>query len=312
MFPNFHSLGTAPMHSPEDVLKEIDSHHAVWEQQRLQEALRRAGERSAVFATDAGIPVERLSLPRLSDYLSELGFPGEYPFTRGVYPTMYRGRFWTMRQYAGFGTAEESNKRYRYLLSQGTTGLSVAFDLPTQMGYDSDHPLAEGEVGRVGVAIDTLADIEVAFEHIPLERVTTSMTINATAAILLCMYVALAKKQGVELSRLSGTIQNDILKEYVSRGTYIFPPLPSMRLVTDAIEWCGAHLPRWNAISISGYHIREAGANAVQELAFTLANGIAYVEAARKAGLNVNSFGPQLSFFFSAHTCSANAASNCT
>ncbi len=272
-----------------------------WEEKRLKNSLNRGGERPDSFITDSGIPIERLSTPAQRDYLEQLGFPGEYPFTRGVYPTMYRGKLWTMRQYAGFGTAEESNKRYRFLLSQGTTGLSVAFDLPTQMGYDSDHPLADGEVGKVGVAIDTLADMEVTFDQIPLDRVTTSMTINATAAILLCMYVALAKKQGADLSKLSGTIQNDILKEYVSRGTYIFPPGPSMRLVTDTFEWCGRHLPRWNAISISGYHIREAGSTAVQELAFTLANGIAYVEAAVSAGLDVDRFGPQLSFFFNAH-----------
>ncbi len=270
-----------------------------WEERRVKPFLAKSPERRQEFFTDSGIPVERLAVS--ADSPGDPGYPGEYPFVRGVYPTMYRGRLWTMRQYAGFGTAEESNKRYRYLLAHGTTGLSVAFDLPTQMGYDSDHPLAEGEVGKVGVAIDTLADMEVAFDGIPLEKVTTSMTINATAAILLCMYVALARKQGVDLTRLSGTIQNDILKEYSSRGTYIFPPLPSLRLVTDTFEWCASHLPRWNTISISGYHIREAGATAVQEVAFTLANGIEYVRSAINRGLDVDSFAAQLSFFFNAH-----------
>lgn len=281
-------------------MNTYENDKARWEQRTLKPTLEKYGERKQDFRTDAGICIERLYGPTERDY-REIGFPGEYPFTRGVYPTMYRGKFWTMRQYAGFGTAEESNARYRYLLEHGTTGLSVAFDLPTQIGYDSDHPLAEGEVGKVGVAIDTLADMEIAFDGIPLEKVTTSMTINATAAILLCMYVAVAKKQGTDLRRISGTIQNDILKEYVARGTYIFPPAPSMRLVTDTFRWCAAELPRWNAISISGYHIREAGANAVQEVAFTLANGIAYVQAALDAGLHVDEFGPQLSFFFNAH-----------
>lgn len=272
-----------------------------WEQRSVRPVVERFGERRPRFETDSGIPIDRLYISPDGRYGEQLGFPGEYPFTRGVYPTMYRGKFWTMRQYAGFGTAEESNTRYRYLLSQGTTGLSVAFDLPTQIGYDSDHPLAEGEVGKVGVAIDTLADMEVAFAGIPLDKVTTSMTINATAAILLCMYVALAKKQGVDLRKLSGTIQNDILKEYISRGTHIYPPQPSMRLVTDIFRWCSESLPRWNTISISGYHIREAGSTAVQEVAFTLANGIAYVQAAVDAGLDVDRFGAQLSFFFNAH-----------
>ncbi len=231
----------------------------------------------------------------------KLGTPGEYPFTRGIHPTMYRGKLWTMRQYAGFGTARETNLRYRYLLDHGTTGLSVAFDLPTQMGYDSDHPMAGGEVGRVGVAIDSLEDMEQLFEGIRLDSITTSMTINSTAAILLCMYVALAKKQGVDPRKLSGTIQNDILKEYIARGTYIYPPGPSMRLVTDIFTWCRDHLPRWNTISISGYHIREAGATAVQELAFTFSNAIAYVRAALDAGLTIDEFGPHLSFFFNAH-----------
>jgi methylmalonyl-CoA mutase N-terminal domain/subunit len=285
----------------ENVFAEIEQRRATWEEQRVKPIVERSGERKAVFSTDSNILVDRLYTPRECAYSERLGFPGEYPYTRGVYPTMYRGRLWTIRQYAGFGTAEESNKRYRYLLNQGTSGLSVAFDLPTQMGYDSDHPLAEGEVGKVGVAIDTLADMEVAFDQIPLERVSTSMTINATAAILLCMYVALARKQGADLRRISGTIQNDILKEYVSRGTYIFPPAASMRLVTDTFQWCSQNLPQWNTISISGYHIREAGATAVQELAFTLANGIAYVRAALQAGLDVDSFGPRISFFFNVH-----------
>jgi methylmalonyl-CoA mutase N-terminal domain/subunit len=258
-------------------------------------------ERKAPFQTDSGIAIDRIYLPREFDYEARLGFPGAAPYTRGIYPTMYRQRFWTMRQYAGYGTSEESNERYRYLIAQGTTGLSVAFDLPTQMGYDSDHSMAEGEVGKVGVAIDTLADMETLFDGIRLQDVTTSMTINATAAILLCMYVAVAKKQGADLRRLSGTVQNDILKEYIARGTHIYPPDSSMRLVTDLFAWCSDELPRWNAISISGYHIREAGATAVQELAFTLTNAIAYVEAAVRRGLDVDRFGGQLSFFFNAH-----------
>lgn len=231
----------------------------------------------------------------------ELGFPGSFPFTRGIYPTMYRGRLWTMRQYAGFGTAVESNQRYRYLLAQGQTGLSVAFDLPTQIGMDSDHELAMGEVGKVGVAIDSLEDMETLFAGIPLDRVSTSMTINSTAAILLALYVAVAKKQNANLRRLSGTVQNDILKEYIARGTYIYPIRPAMRIVTDILAWCRAELPNWNAISISGYHIREAGSTAVQEVAFTLANAIAYVDAAVKAGLNVDEIAPQISFFFNSH-----------
>ena len=281
--------------------KSIEQRRKEWEQETVRPALARSAERRAAFATDSGIAVERLATPKEFDYARQLGFPGEAPFTRGVYPTMYRGRFWTMRQYAGFGTAEESNERYRYLISQGTTGLSVAFDLPTQMGYDSDHAMAEGEVGKVGVAIDSLADMETLFAGITLQDVTTSMTINATAAILLCMYIAVAKKQGADLRRISGTVQNDILKEYIARGTHIYPPDPSMRLVTDIFEWCSANLPRWNTISISGYHIREAGATAVQELAFTLSNAIAYVQAACDRGLDVDSFGSQLSFFFNAH-----------
>ena len=231
----------------------------------------------------------------------DLSFPGEFPFTRGIQPTMYRGRLWTMRQYAGFGTASESNRRYRYLLSQGVDGLSVAFDLPTQIGYDSDHPLAAGEVGRVGVAIDSIEDMAVLFDGIPLDRVSTSMTINATAIILLALYVAVGRRQGVAPRQLSGTIQNDILKEYIARGTYIYPPGASMRIVTDIFAFCEREVPQWNTISISGYHIREAGSTAVQEVAFTFANAIAYVQAAREAGLDVNSFGQRLSFFFNAH-----------
>lgn len=259
-------------------------------------------ERKETFKTDSGIEIERIYLPDENfDYVEKLGFPGEYPYTRGVYPTMYRGRIWTMRQYAGFGTAEETNKRFKYLLEHGQTGLSVAFDLPTQMGYDSDHPMAEGEVGRVGVAIDSLQDMEILFDGINLEKITTSMTINATAAILLAMYVAVAKKQRADLKKISGTIQNDILKEYIARGTYIYPPEQSMKLIVDIFQWCNENLPKWNVISISGYHIREAGANAVQELAFTFANAIEYVRSAIKAGLDVNKFGEQISFFFNAH-----------
>jgi len=255
-------------------------------------------------ASTTGLPIEAIvSREDLGDWDPEqgLGYPGAFPFTRGVYPTMYRGRLWTMRQYAGFGTAVESNQRYRYLLSQGQTGLSVAFDLPTQIGMDSDHPLAIGEVGKVGVAIDSLEDMETLFSGIPLERVSTSMTINSTAAILLALYVAVAKQQGANLGRLAGTVQNDILKEYIARGTYIYPLRPAMRIVTDIFAWCRNELPNWNTISISGYHIREAGSTDVQEVAFTLANGIAYVEAAVAAGLKVDEFALQLSFFFNAH-----------
>lgn len=254
-------------------------------------------ERKTKFQTDSGIEVKRVysSGPSMEEQ------PGEFPFTRGVNDTMYRSKLWTMRQYAGFSTAEESNKRYHYLLSQGTTGLSVAFDLPTQIGYDSDHPLAEGEVGKSGVAIDSLEDMETLFSGIKLEDISTSMTINSTAAILLAMYIALAEKQGADLSKISGTIQNDILKEYAARGTYIYPPKPSMRLITDVFEYCSKTVPKWNTISISGYHIREAGATAVQELAFTLANGKAYLLAALSKGLDINVFGKRLSFFFNAH-----------
>ncbi|KXK57827.1 MAG: methylmalonyl-CoA mutase [Chlorobi bacterium] len=258
-----------------------------------------AQERKPQFATDSGIiiPPYLASSPECGGQPG----PGEYPFTRGVYPTMYRSRLWTMRMYAGFGTAEESNQRYRYLLSQGVTGLSVAFDLPTQIGYDSDHALAEGEVGKVGVAIDSLADIETLFDGITLQNVSTSMTINSTASILLAFYVALAKRQGADLSKLSGTVQNDILKEYAARGTYIYPPAPSMRLITDMFAWCSRELPSWNTISISGYHIREAGSTAVQEVAFTLSNAVAYTQAAVDAGLDVDQFASRLSFFFNIH-----------
>jgi methylmalonyl-CoA mutase N-terminal domain/subunit len=261
-------------------------------------------ERQKEFVNTSGIPVKRLYTPLEPDnmdYLSELGFPGSYPYTRGVQPTMFRARHWTMRQYAGFATAEESNRRYRFLLDQGQTGLSVAFDLPTQIGYDSDHEMAMGEVGKVGVAIDSLWDMETLFKDIPLDKVSTSMTINAPASILLAMYIAVAEQQGVRPVELRGTIQNDILKEYSSRGTYIFPPKPSMRIITDIFAYCSEKVPQWNTISISGYHIREAGSTAVQEVAFTLANGIAYVEAALQAGLDVDTIGPRLSFFFNAH-----------
>jgi methylmalonyl-CoA mutase N-terminal domain/subunit len=262
-------------------------------------------ERKPRFTTLSGLPLERVYGPESSNGAppeQRLGFPGEFPYTRGIYPTMYRGRFWTMRQYAGFGTAIESNQRYRYLLSKGQMGLSVAFDLPTQIGMDSDHPLALGEVGKVGVAIDSLEDMETLFDQIPLEKVSTSMTINATAAILLCLYVAVAKKQGASLAKLSGTIQNDILKEYIARGTYIYPVKYAMRIVTDIFAWCSDCLPKWNTISISGYHIREAGSTAVQEVAFTLGDAIAYVQAALDAGLDIDAFAPQLSFFFNAHS----------
>ena len=263
-----------------------------------------AGSRHEPFVTSSQIPVPDLTTSEDLAHFDEqekLGYPGEFPYTRGIHPAMYRSRLWTMRQYAGFGTAEESNKRYHYLLAQGTTGLSVAFDLPTQMGYDADHPFAAGEVGRVGVSISSLEDMETLLHGLPLERISTSMTINATASILLALYIAVAKKQGMEITKLSGTIQNDILKEYIARGTYIYPPRPSMRIITDIFQYCGEQLPRWNTISISGYHIREAGATAVQEIAFTLANAIAYVEAALSAGLNVDHFARQLSFFFNSH-----------
>jgi methylmalonyl-CoA mutase N-terminal domain/subunit len=283
--------------------KRIEAERERWERATLQPALGRAPER-ARFETSWGSAVPRLTTPAdlaALDYLNDLGFPGEYPFTRGVQPTMYRGRLWTMRQYAGFGTAVETNRRFRYLLEQGQTGLSVAFDLPTQMGYDADHPVARTEVGRVGVSISSVDDMAELLADIPLDRVTTSMTINATAAILLALYVAVGERHGMPASGLGGTVQNDILKEYVARGTYIFPPGPSMRLVTDCFAYCKAEVPRWNTISISGYHMREAGCTAVQEVAFTFANAVAYVEAALEAGLQVDEFAPQLSFFFNAH-----------
>src|SRR5712664_400760 len=265
---------------------------------------KEAKERRERFTTASGLPLARLYTEESMggwDEEEALGYPGEFPYTRGIYPSMYRGRLWTIRQYAGFGSAAESNERYRYLLSRGQSGLSVAFDLPTQIGMDSDHALALGEVGKVGVAIDSLEDMERLFDGIPLEKVSTSMTINATAAILLSLYVAVAKKQGANLAKLSGTVQNDILKEYIARGTYIYPVRPAMRIVTDIFAWCRDSLPKWNTISISGYHIREAGSTAVQEVAFTLADAIAYVQAALDAGLDIDDFAPQLSFFFNAH-----------
>ena len=277
---------------------------AEWEQGPYRKAVARAAERQARFETTAQVPIAPLySGEDLAgwDERERLGFPGEYPFTRGLHPTMYRGRLWTMRQYAGYATAEESNRRYRYLLEQGQTGLSVAFDLPTQMGYDSDHPMAEGEVGKVGVAIDTVEDMELLLNGLPLDRISTSMTINATAAILLSMYIAVGKRQGVAAANLNGTIQNDILKEYIARGTYIYPPRPSLRIVTDVFRYCAAEVPSWNTISISGYHIREAGATAVQELAFTLANAIEYVRAALASGLEIDDFAGRLAFFFDSH-----------
>jgi len=275
-----------------------------WCETTLASTLKRAPERQEKFETSSGMDIDTVYTPEdlvNFDYARDLGYPGEYPFTRGVQPHMYRGRIWTIRQYAGFGTAEETNQRYRYLLEQGQTGLSIAFDLPTQIGYDSDHALARGEVGKVGVAIDSLQDMEVLFQDIPLDKVSTSMTINATAPILLALYMALGKKQGVEAAKLSGTVQNDLLKEYIARGTYIFPPRPSMRLTTDIFAYCGEQVPRWNTISISGYHIREAGSTAAQEIGFTLANGIAYTQAAIDTGLAVDTFAPRLAFFFNNH-----------
>ena len=271
---------------------------------KVDKTLEKRPERRPEFTTISGLPMEKILTPadiEQVDYLNDLGFPGEYPFTRGVQPTMYRGRLWTMRQYAGFASAEESNRRYKYLLEQGQTGLSVAFDLPTQIGYDSDNEITLGEVGKVGVAIDSLVDMETLFNGIPLDKVSTSMTINAPASVLLAMYIAVAEKQGVGRDALTGTIQNDILKEYSARGTYIFPPQPSMRIITDIFAFCTREVPKWNTISISGYHIREAGSTAVQEVAFTLANGVAYVQAALDAGLSVDKFAPRLSFFFNSH-----------
>ncbi|HLR34696.1 MAG TPA: methylmalonyl-CoA mutase family protein [Tissierellales bacterium] len=288
----------------DEKVESLKSSKEKWEKENVQKVVERFPERKDKFTTGSNIEVERLYTPidtNELDYEKDLGFPGEYPYTRGVQPTMYRGRLWTMRQYAGFATAEESNKRYKYLLEQGQTGLSVAFDLPTQIGYDSDHGLSQGEVGKVGVAIDSLKDMETLFDGIPLDKVSTSMTINAPASVLLAMYMVVGEKQGVPMNKLRGTIQNDILKEYIARGTYIFPPKPSMRLITNIFEYCSENVPGWNTISISGYHIREAGATAVQEVAFTLADGIAYVEAAIEAGLDVDDFAPRLSFFFNAH-----------
>lgn len=279
----------------------LDQELERWDKETVQRVTAKFKERKAEFTSPSGIPLPRAAVPGEGEYMQQLGFPGEYPFTRGVQPTMYRSRFWTMRQYAGFASAEESNKRYRYLLDQGQTGLSVAFDLPTQIGYDADDPMSMGEVGKVGVSISSLCDMETLFAGIPLEKVSTSMTINSPAAILLAMYIAVGKKQGVAAAQLRGTIQNDILKEYVARGTYIFPPTPSLRLITDSFQFCEREVPNWNTISISGYHIREAGSTAVQEVAFTLADAIAYTQAAIDAGLEVDHFASQLSFFFAAH-----------
>jgi methylmalonyl-CoA mutase N-terminal domain/subunit len=296
--PDRDTPAAGPARSP-----RLDDARERWERETVRPSVERTPER-ARLETSWGAPVPRLLTPADLpgfDYLGELGFPGEYPYTRGVQPTMYRARLWTMRQYAGFGTAAETNRRFHYLLAQGQTGLSVAFDLPTQMGHDADAPAARSEVGRVGVSISSVHDMAELLRDLPLDRVSTSMTINATAAILLALYVAVAERQGVPLATLAGTVQNDILKEFVARGTYIFPPGPSLRLVTDVFAYCRDHLPRWNTISISGYHMREAGCTAVQEVAFTLANAVAYVEAARAAGLGVDEFAPQLSFFFNAH-----------
>src|SRR5512146_559145 len=281
----------------------IQEEYLRWKSKTLEPSLKKYPERRPRFETSSGFELPDLLLPPDPDpdYMQKLGFPGEDPFTRGVQPGMYRSRLWTMRQYAGFASAEESNRRYRYLLDHGQTGLSVAFDLPTQIGYDADDPIAHGEVGKVGVSISSLDDMQTLFTGIPLDQVSTSMTINAPAGVLLAMYIAVAKRQGVDMKQLRGTIQNDILKEYVARGTYIFPPTPSMRLITDIFSFCSQNVPNWNTISISGYHIREAGSTSVQEVAFTLANGIAYVEAALAAGLNVDDFAGQLSFFFNAH-----------
>ena len=281
--------------------QDLDEGKKRWESETLRASLDRYPERKESFQNSSGENLERVYTPEEREYLDELGLPGEFPYTRGVYPTMYRSRLWTMRQYAGFATAQETNKRFRYLLDQGQTGLSVAFDLPTQIGYDADDPIAMGEVGKVGVSISSLEDMAELFEAIPLDQVSTSMTINAPAAILLAMYIAVAKRQGVQIEGLRGTIQNDILKEYIARGTYIFPPAPAMRLITDVFSYCQEYVPRWNTISVSGYHIREAGSTAVQEVAFTLANAIAYLEAAQSAGLAVDEVAPQIAFFFNAH-----------
>lgn len=280
-------------------MKDIKKGMDQWEKGPLKKVLDRSPEREEAFKTESGIPVKRLYTPvdlADMDYNDELGFPGQYPYTRGVYPSMYRGRLWTMRNYAGFGTAEDTNKRFRYLLDQGMAGLSIAFDLPTQLGYDSDDPLAEGAVGRVGVAVDSLSDMEIIFKDIPLDKVSTSMTINAPATVLLAMYIAVAEKQGVPQDELMGTTQNDILKEFIARGTYIFPPEPSIKLALDIVEYCAEHVPKWNTLNIAGYHFREAGANAIQELAFTLADAITYIEKAQERGLHVDYFAPRLSY----------------
>ena len=274
-----------------------------WEQHTLKPSIERFGESSDHFTTDSGLEIDAVYSVEDTDqtsasYIENLGFPGEYPYTRGVQPSMYRGRLWTMRQYSGYSTAKDTNERFKYLLEQGQTGLSVAFDLPTQIGYDSDHPFSNGEVGKVGVPISSLEDMEILLDSIPLDQVSTSMTINSTASILLCLYIAAAKRQGVPQDKLSGTLQNDILKEYIARGTYSYPPIPSMKLVVDIFKYCSDNIPRWNSISISGYHMREAGATAVQELAFTFSNAIAYVDSAIKAGLDVDDFAPRISFFF--------------
>jgi len=293
---------TSKLENPVEIEKQR------WEKTTVAKVNQKFPELKAQFTTSSGLPVDRLYVPKGADvaaanaYLSKLGFPGEYPFTRGVQPTMYRGRLWTMRQYAGFGDATEANQRYKYLLAKGATGLSVAFDLPTQIGYDSDEAIARGEVGRVGVAVSTLSDMERLFDGIPLDKVSTSMTINATAAILLAMYIAVAEKQGLSPAALTGTIQNDILKEYFARGTYRFPPKPSLRLISDIFAYCVSHVPKWNTISISGYHIREAGSTAAQEIGFTLADAICYIDTALKAGLKVDEFAPQLAFFFASQT----------
>ena len=283
--------------------KKSDEARDKWLKEIYRPAVEKKPERKPRFETTSGIEIEPVYDPPGDDdaFVGQIGFPGQYPYTRGVYPSMYRGRPWTIRQYAGFGTARQTNERFHYLLENGQKGLSVAFDLPTQMGYDSDDPMAAGEVGRVGVAIDTMDDMRVVFDRIPLDKVSTSMTINSTASILLAMYVAVAEERGIDRATLTGTVQNDILKEYIARGTYVFPPAPSMRLITNMFEWCAAELPNWNPISISGYHIREAGSTAVQELAFTLCDGIAYVQSALDAGLDVDAFAPRLSFFFNAH-----------
>ena len=287
----------------EKTMKKIHEQKEKWEKELVSKSFEKLPERDK-FSTGSGIPINRAYTPldiAELDYLQDLGFPGEYPFTRGVYPTMYRARFWTMRQYAGFGTAEQTNQRFKYLLEHGQKGLSVAFDFPTQVGYDCDHPMARGEVGKAGVSVGTLQDMEIVFNGIPLEKITTSMTINAPTNVLLAMYIAVAQKQGIDQTKLGGTVQNDVLKEYVARGMYIFPPKPSMRMITDIFEYCSQNMPEWNTISISGYHIREAGATAVQEVAFTFANAIAYVQAAIDRGLDLNRFAGRLSFFFAAH-----------